>query len=87
MKIIPVSEAKARLTELVRESGAEDIVLLRYGKPAAVLMSTDRFDSLMERLEDLEDSLAIAEHQINPDETAPVAEAMSRLGLRVPERA
>ena len=86
MKLIPVSEAKARLTELVRKSGSEDIVLLRYGAPAAVLMSTDRYDTLMERLEDLEDALTLAEHQLDPDETAPLAEVAGRLGLRVPER-
>ena len=36
---IPVSEAKARLTDLVRRAEAgEDIVLMRHGRPAARLV-------------------------------------------------
>ena len=85
MKLIPVSEAKARLTELVKSSKDDDVVLLRYGRPAAVLMSTDRYAALMDRLEDLEDSLAIADAA--GEETEPAAGAFARLGLRVPERA
>lgn len=84
MRLIPVSDAKARLTELVRESGTEDVVLLRYGRPAAVLMSTDRYDALMERLEDLEDSLAIAD--ADTADAISVDETRAELGLRVPER-
>ena len=82
MKLIPVSEAKARLTELVKTSSDEDVVLMRYGRPAAVLMSTERFDALMERMEDLEDSLAIAEGR--DDETEPAEKAFARMGIRVP---
>jgi prevent-host-death family protein len=85
MKLIPVSDAKAKLTELVRDSGSEDVILLRYGRPAAVLMSTDRFDALMERIEDLEDSLAVAESKGEP--TDPAGAVFERLGIRVPTMA
>lgn len=84
MKPIPVSEAKARLTELVRASDDEDVVLMRYGRPAAVLMSSDRYEALMARLEDLEDSLAVADAQGEKTESA--SEAFARIGLVVPER-
>lgn len=85
MKLIPVSEAKARLTELVKTSKGEDVVLLRYGKPAAVLMSTERFDALMERLEDLEDSVELFNAADEPTEDLDVA--LRREGVRVPQRA
>jgi prevent-host-death family protein len=36
---VPISEAKARLTDLVRRAEAgEDIVLMRHGRPAARLV-------------------------------------------------
>lgn len=85
MKLVPVSEAKARLTGLVKASQEEDITLVRYGRPAAVLMSTERYNALMERLEDLEDSLAIAEAK--GEESEPIEEVFPRLGLRAPQMA
>ena len=36
---VPISEAKARLTDLVRRAEAgEDVVLMRHGRPAARLV-------------------------------------------------
>jgi antitoxin StbD len=58
---MPISEAKAKLTELVRDSDSNDVVLLRHGRPSAVLMSVRRHAALMERLDDLEDRLAVYE--------------------------
>lgn len=50
MKILPLSEAKARLSKLVSTIGATDerIVITRNGRPAAVLISPDEFDSWSE---------------------------------------
>ena len=50
MKTLPLSEAKARLSGLVDEvSGRdEEIVITRNGRPAAVLVSADEFDSWKE---------------------------------------
>ena len=40
---IPVSEAKAQLTDLVRRAEAgEEIVLTRHGKPAARIVATGK---------------------------------------------
>ena len=59
MEIIPISEAKARLNALVDHSDVEDITLTKHGRAAAVILSQARYDELLERLEDLEDTLAI----------------------------
>lgn len=58
---VPVSQAKAHLTELVRNSSDEDVVLTRHGRPAAVILSVERHAALMEQLDDLEDRLAVHE--------------------------
>lgn len=50
MKTLPLSEAKARLSGLVDEVAGrdEEIVITRNGRPAAVLVSADEFDSWKE---------------------------------------
>jgi len=49
-KTLTLSEAKARLSELVAtvEQTEEELVITRNGRPAAVLISTEEFESLQE---------------------------------------
>ena len=53
MKTLPLSEVKAKLSELVDavESRDERVVITRKGRPAAVLVSQDDLDSWQETLE------------------------------------
>jgi len=53
--LVPISEARARLSRLVREAADRDIVLMNHGRPAAILISAERYESLLEELEDLRD--------------------------------
>lgn len=50
MKTLPLSEAKAQLSRLVDEVSAMDrpITITRNGRPVAVLVSTDEFESWQE---------------------------------------
>ncbi len=47
MKTLPLSEVKMKLSKLIEEivSQDEQITITRNGKPAAVLISPDEFDS------------------------------------------
>ena len=49
-KIIPLSKAKAQLSELVAdvEQTEEELIITRNGRPAAVLISAEEFDSWKE---------------------------------------
>jgi len=60
-KMIPISEAKPRLAEIVRDSGSDDVVLTKHGHPVAVVMSVMRHDELLERIEDMADRLSVYE--------------------------
>lgn len=60
-RIIPISEAKARLAEIVRDSDSDDIVLMKHGHPAAVVVSYARHEALLDQIEDLTDRLSIHE--------------------------
>ena len=57
--MILISEAKGRLSELVRESDDRDVWLLRHGRPAAVMLSYARHEALLERLQDALDRLSV----------------------------
>ncbi|MBI3579187.1 MAG: type II toxin-antitoxin system Phd/YefM family antitoxin [Deltaproteobacteria bacterium] len=51
--ILPVSEAKQRFTELVKntEQSFDRFLITKNGKEAAVVMSAQEYDSLLETLE------------------------------------
>ena len=52
MKTLSLSEAKAKLSGLVKdvERRDEEVVITRNGRPAAVLVSPDEYDSWRETL-------------------------------------
>jgi antitoxin YefM len=56
-KILPISEVKARLPELVTgvEEREEEVIVTRNGKPAAMLVSYSEYESLKETLDVLSD--------------------------------
>jgi len=56
-KILPISEVKARLPELVTgvEEREEEVVVTRNGRPAAMLVSYAEYERLKETLDVLSD--------------------------------
>jgi len=52
-RVLPLSEAKARLSQLVAdvEKSEEELVITRNGRPVAVLISADEFASWQETRE------------------------------------
>jgi antitoxin YefM len=57
LRTIPLSEAKARLSEIVKDvSETEEVVVIsKGGAPSTVLMSVGEYESLLETLEILSD--------------------------------
>ena len=57
MKLMPVSEVKAKLSRLVSEieTRDEEIIITRNGRAAAVLLSADQFEGWRETVEILAD--------------------------------
>lgn len=55
---MPVSEARERLSDAVETARTEPVFLERYGQPAAVLVSPERYEELLEAFEDNEDEAA-----------------------------
>jgi len=44
MKFIPVREAKAKLSEILRNAKKEDIIITRWGKPEVLLQKFEEED-------------------------------------------
>jgi antitoxin YefM len=73
MKLMPLSEVKAKLSRLVAEieTRDEEIIITRNGRAAAVLLSADQFEGWRETVEILADKELMKE---------------IRRGLRAPKR-
>lgn len=76
--MVPVSRAKARLSELIRQAADEDVVLMNHSTPAAVLISAERYDDLLEEMEDLRDRVSVHERA---GVTVSADKLMAELGL------
>lgn len=63
MKTLPLSEVKAKLSQLVDEVESRDerVVITRKGRPAAVLISQDDLESWQETLEITSDRALMTE--------------------------
>ncbi|MGH7803882.1 MAG: type II toxin-antitoxin system Phd/YefM family antitoxin [Candidatus Binatia bacterium] len=62
-RILPISDVKTRLPELVTdvEDRAEEIIVTRKGRPAAIILNFEEYESLQATLEILSDPAAKAQ--------------------------
>jgi PHD/YefM family antitoxin component YafN of YafNO toxin-antitoxin module len=74
MSVIAMSEAKARLSSLVADPQFEDVVLLRHGKVAAVLINPGRYEELLEAVDELNYIGAAAHFREHPEPTMEAGE-------------
>lgn len=84
IRITSVSELRARLSEIMDALNAENAVMVvRYSKPAAYLISPAMFERLLERIEDLEDQTdmvaALADYRAG--QAVGVEDLFVRVGL------
>lgn len=81
-ELVPISEAKGRLSEIIRDSDSEDVLLMRHSTPAAVVISARRYDALLEEVEDLKDRLSVHERE---GVTMSQEKVAAELGLHLPD--
>ena len=62
-KLVAIDQARARLRTLVREIADHHIVLMNNCRPAAILVSPQRYSGLVEKIEDLRDRLSVHERE------------------------
>ena len=75
LRSISVSEARALLASLIEQvEGGEPYFLVSRSRVRAVLMGIGQYDALLERLEDLEDSLEILRAKAEGEPARPLEE-------------
>lgn len=58
-RVVPISEARANLGDLIEEAREHEVYLLKHGRPVGVLVSIDAYEAVLSRLEDLEDEISV----------------------------
>ena len=63
MKVLPLAKVKMKLSQLIEEASSldEEITITRNGKPVAIIVSPDEFDSWKETLAIRADAELMAE--------------------------
>jgi len=80
IKSIGTSEAKPKLTHLVEEvnNGGEPYLVVSGSRVKAVLIGITQYNDMIERLEDLTDSVALLQAQIENQPVMPFEEHLSK---------
>ena len=62
-----VSEARARLNEVIQLARSEAVEILKHGKAAVTIVDSVKYEELVDYVEELEDRLAVLESKADPD--------------------
>ena len=80
MAILNVTNFRASLPDAIKTAQTEAVILERNGRPAAVMVSPERYDELMNALEELEDVAAVDAALAEGGEPIPWEQVMKDLG-------
>jgi len=77
---ISVSKAREKLSEVVEMSQTEPVELEHYGRRAAILVSPDQYDEMLEALEESQDIVAFDTALAEVGDNIPWEQVKSDLG-------
>ncbi len=80
MSIISVAEARNHLSEVIARSQTEAVFIERRGKRAAVVVSPEHYERMLEALEDAEDVAAFDKAMAEEGPNIPWAQVKADLG-------
>ena len=80
MAKVTMSEGRERLSEMVDVARNEAVVFERYGRPAAVMISADRYEEMMEALEEIGDISAFDAARSEEGDNIPWEQVKQDLG-------
>ncbi|MBI4313171.1 MAG: type II toxin-antitoxin system Phd/YefM family antitoxin [Chloroflexi bacterium] len=83
--IVPVTELKTNLAKLLErlETDGSPVYVTLHGKAKAVLVKYAEYEALQEKVEDLEDALAMMQALASPPEEAISLEAYEQRAAKV----
>lgn len=80
MATISISSAREKLPDVVNMAQSEPVFLERYGKPAAVLVSPEQYEKMMDAVEEAEDVAAFDAAMAEEGPNIPWAQVKADLG-------
>ena len=81
MANMPISQAREQLPAVLELCQTEAVILERYGKPQAVIISYERYDELMTAIEDMEDLEYLEKNPPDLSDTIPWEDVKRELGI------
>ena len=84
MATYSAAEARAKFNEVLTLAKTEAVEIHKHGKPAAVMVDAMKYEEFLDYVEDLEDTVAILEHRLNPGDPSdwkPFEQVVAELGL------
>lgn len=86
-KIIPVSDLRRKTSDVIKAVQGEGrvVYITQYGRPAAVLMGYEHYETLMAQLEDLSDLVSLEAAADEP--VRPYDEFLAEIGLSADAKA
>lgn len=82
MSTMSVTEARENFSEAIATSAVEAVFIQKHGQIAAVLISPERYEKLMDALEEIEDVIAVKASLADPNPNIPWDEVKLQLGLK-----
>jgi len=80
MSTVNISTARENLPEVIETARTEAVILERYGRPAAVVVSPERYEQLMNALDEVDDVAAFDEAMAEEGPNIPWATVKDDLG-------
>jgi len=80
MSIVSVADARKHLSDVIARSESEAVFIERRGQRAAVVVSPERYERMMEALEDAEDVAAFDDAMAEEGPNVPWAQVKADLG-------
>ncbi|MDH6206984.1 antitoxin Phd [Aurantimicrobium minutum] len=80
MSIVSVADARNNFSEIITQSQTEAVFIERRGQQAAVLVSPEQYERMMDALEDAEDVAAFDAAMAEEGPNIPWAQVKSDLG-------
>ncbi|HEY0249061.1 MAG TPA: type II toxin-antitoxin system Phd/YefM family antitoxin [Gryllotalpicola sp.] len=82
MSIVSVADARNHLSDVIERSQHEAVFIERRGRRAAVVISTEQYERMLEALEDAEDIAAFDEAMAEEGPSIPWAQVKADLGWK-----
>ena len=80
MSDVSIAEARKNFSDVVTRAKDEAVFIERRGKRAAVIISPERYEQMMDALDDAEDAAAFDQAMAEEGENIPWAQVKADLG-------